>query len=325
MTLTFLSPLAGLVGLLALLGIAALVRSERRSRRLCAVLGLRPRSRLAPVVRALAIAAAGALLGIAAAQPVVAEPRLKQGRTDAGALFVFDISRSMLARSSLSSPSRFDRARKLAVELRAQIPEVPAGVASLTDRVLPLLFPTPDESAFDATVTRALGIERPPPDRSGHGRATSLAALGNLGRLNFFAPNALKRVAVVLTDGESLPVNVPLLRDRLDQGGIKPVFIRVWAADERVFDARGRPAAYRPDPASGGALSELATAVFGRAVGEGKPGRALDAIRSAVGEGPTGPAGRELHTEALAPYAVLAAGLPLLFLLWRRNLRTVPG
>jgi hypothetical protein len=33
-----------------------------------------------------------------------------------------------------------------------------------------------------------------------------------------------------------------------------------------------------------------------------------------------GPSGRELQSFELAPYAVLASFVPLLFLVWRRNL-----
>jgi len=320
MTLSFLSPSAALVGLLAFAGLAARARSERRSRELCAVLGLPPRRRLSLLGSGVAIALVGGLLALAAAQPVIANVSPRSGRTDAEAVFVFDISRSMLARPSPAAPSRFDRARQAAVEIRSSVPDVPAGVASMTDRVLPHLFPSIDGQAFSATVARALGIERPPPDRFGRGRATALGLLAALADRNFFEPSARHRVAVVYTDGESLPVDSAALRDRLEAGRVRVVFVRVWRSDERVFDANGRPvAAYRPDPESGPALAALARQIGARVFDESQTSEVVAAVHAALGHGPEGPQGRDLQSRQLAPFAVLAAGVPLLFLLWRRN------
>ena len=61
------------------------------------------------------------------------------------------------------------------------------GVASLTDRVLPHLFPTLGANAFAAVVDSGIGIERPPPDRRAR-RATAFLALGDLGRVAFHRP-----------------------------------------------------------------------------------------------------------------------------------------
>jgi hypothetical protein len=325
LTVTFLTPRAGLVGLLALVGLWTLLRSERKARSLCRLLGLPPRSPLVSLGRGAAIAAGGVLLGLAAAQPVLARERARQGRTDAEALFVFDISRSMEAQAGPRSPSRFERAKRVALTLRDGLPDVPAGVATMTDRLLPQLFPTLDRAAFAATVEKSVGIEHPPPDRGGRGRATALAALGVLGRQNFFAPGARRRLAIVLTDGETIPVNVFRLRERLDSSGIVPLFIRVWAGDERIFDDQGHAISYRPDPASAARFTDIATAAGGRLVDESDAPAALDFARSTLARGPTGPAGQELHARALAPFLVLAAAIPLLFLVWRRNLAPVPA
>ncbi len=67
-------------------------------------------------------------------------------------------------------------------------------------------------------------------------------------------------------------------------------------------------------------MRAIARAVGARAFGEQEPERVLAAVRSALGEGPTGPRGEELQAVELASHAVLAAFVPLAFLLWRRNL-----
>ena len=47
------------------------------------------------------------------------------------------------------------------------------GLAGLTDRVLPYLFPTLDEHAFQETLARSVHIESPPPSRSARTRRAS--------------------------------------------------------------------------------------------------------------------------------------------------------
>jgi hypothetical protein len=321
LTVALLSPEAGLVALLAAAALAATYAVEVRSRRLCRMLGLRPARLSAAALPAVAIALAGGLLGLAAAQPVVSEQRPLEGRTDAEVLVVLDITRSMLARPSPGRPARFERARAAAKELRGALPGVPVGLVSLSDRVLPHLFPTPSENAFAATLDRAMGVERPPPDRLGRGRITALGALATLATHNFFGAGSRKRVAVVVTDGESVPVDAGTLRARFFRTRITPVFLHVWALEERVFAAGGRiERGYRPDPASRELLASLAATLDGGAFAEAELGAAVAATRAAVGDGPRGEHGRELQAVELAPVAALAAVAPLLLLLWRRNL-----
>jgi hypothetical protein len=318
---SFLTPVAALVSLAAGLALLAFVLAERRSRRLARALGLRPRGGLAGLADAVALVLAGCLLAVAVAQPVVSRVQPRDGRMDAEAIFVFDISRSMLAREGRDGTSRFERARRVAKELRATMPSVPAGISSVTDRVLPYLFPTTSANAFTATADRAMGIERPPPDRSGRGQATALEALSSLATQNFFGGRSRHRLAVVLTDGETLPVDVGSLGARLQGQRIVPIFIHVWASEERVYNRSDLPErAYRPDPDSRGVLETLARATRGRVFGEGEVSKAADAARDVLGRGPTGPQGEELQSSELAPHAALAAFVPLLYLLWRRNL-----
>jgi hypothetical protein len=282
---------------------------------------LRARGPASLLGTAFALAVCAGCLALAAAQPVLGKMRPVEGRQDAEALFVFDISRSMLARRGPSAPTRLARARASARAVRAQLPSLPVGVVSMTDRVLPHLFPTLGAREFDATLREALGIERPPPDRLGRGRATSLGSLGLLATRNFFGENASRRIAVVFTDGESLPYDARNLAESLGQGDISLVVVRIWAPGERIYDARGDAiAAYRPDASAQTALDRDMSTVGAKVFHPSDVDRIAGAVRRAVGSGPVGPAGRRLRTTALAPYAVLGAFVPLAFLLWRRNL-----
>jgi hypothetical protein len=321
LTLSFLTPWAAVVGLLGAVALWALVGAERRARAVCRALGLVPRPWLAAAIPSLALVLASTLVALAVAQPVVATVRRGEARTDAEALVVLDISRSMLAQRRPRALMRIERARTIAKEVRAALPGVPVGLASLTDRVLPHLFPTTNQDVFVATLDRAVGIERPPPDRSGRGRATSLRALGALGRSNFFRPGARKRVAIVLTDGESRPVRVAALEAALAGGNVTLVLVHVWGVEERIFRADGTPLPeYLADPDTPGFLASLSNAIGARVFDEDEAGRVARAAREAIGAGPMGPSGRELQSLELAPYAVLGSFLPLLFLVWRRNL-----
>jgi hypothetical protein len=321
-TLSFLTPWGAAVGLLGAVALWALVGAERRSRALARALGLVPRSRLTAALPAVAIVLVAILLALAATQPVIATVRNGKGRTDAEALVVVDISRSMLARRRAESATRIDRARAIAKEIRGSLSGVPVGVASLTDRVLPHLFPTTNRDVFIATLDRAVGIERPPPDRSGRGRATSLGSLGSLGRANYFRPGTTRRVAIVLTDGESLPVRVAPLEAALAGGNVTLVLVHVWGVDERIFGPNGVPVReYVADPDTPVFLSSLANSIGARVFDENEAGAVARVVREMIGSGPVGVSGRELDTVELAPYALLASFVPLVFLVWRRNIR----
>ena len=318
MGVSFLTPWAALVAVVGVVGVLVLLASERRSRRLCAVLGLEPRPASSLALEAGALAAVGLLLGVGAAQPVVSRVQATEGRADVEAIAVLDVSRSMLARPSRTAPARLERARALAKELRFRIDDVPTGVASLTDRLLPHLFPTLSATAFTATVDRAVEIERPPPERRSN-RATALAALGDLGRQNFFGSRARIRLAVVFTDGESVPFNLGELRSLLLRGRVALYFVHVWHPEDRVYGPRGERESYRPDRGSRDILERLAREVGGGVFGERELPAALAAVKRRLGEGPVTPRGRELRAVPLAPYVIAAALLPLGLILLRRN------
>ena len=318
MGVSFLTPWAAAVGAVALVAVGMLVASERRSRKLCAVLGLEPRPAGSLGLDVGALITVGLLLGLAAAQPVVSRVQAIDGRTDVEAIAVLDISRSMLARPAKSAPTRIDRARSLAKELRFGLVEIPTGVASLTDRLLPHLFPSLSATAFTATVDRAVEIDRPPPERRAN-RATALAALGDLGRQNFYSPGTRVRVAIVLTDGESVPFNLGELRSLLLRGRVVTYFVHVWHEDDRVYGPRGDRESYRPDPGSRAVLERVARETGGGVFGEQELPAALEAVRRRLGEGSVASRGRELRAVALAPFAVAAAAFPLALVLLRRN------
>jgi hypothetical protein len=314
--LTFLSPSAGVVALAVALPLAALVVAERRLHVARALLGL-----VAPAARdrrttVAALAAVPLLLGVAATQPVVRTQHGTRVRTDAEALYVLDISRSMLASSAPGSATRLARARRLALGMRSQLGEVPSGVATVTDRLLPDLFPTGDPATFDSTVQH-VSIEQPPP-QSVAVTATTFAALAGLGRQGYFAPTARRRLVVLLTDGESQPFSPAAVARGLR--GASLLTIQVWDADERVYGPNGRVEPYRPDDASTSTLAGLAAAAGGRAFSEDEAAAAASAARAALGAGPTSVREARPRTTPLAPYVAAAAVFPLLVVLRRRNL-----
>ena len=236
--------------------LAVLVLRERRARRLRRELGLRQPALRTQLPLALALVAVPVLLALAAMQPVVETTRTVRERTDAEAFVVFDVSRSMLAAAEPGSPTRLERAQALAEQLRAQLPEVPIGVLSLTDRVLPHLFPTIDENVFVSTVEKAIGIERPPPALYFSTRATSLGTLDAIPTRDFFSPSARKRLLVVLTDGESRPVDSDLRAAYSKGPPIEALFVHLWRADERIYETGVEEPGYRPDRASTSVLDD---------------------------------------------------------------------
>jgi VWA domain-containing protein len=320
MDLGFASPLASLLALAAAVPLAAFIAVRARARGVRQVLQLPEpdaRSARAPL---LALGGAAVLLGLAAAQPVIQRDARRLVRTDAEAWVVLDTTRSMLAQSDPDSRMRLDRAKAAAQAVRDTIPNVPVGIASLTDRVLPHLFPSVDEDVFRATLHRAVGIENPPPQSGFLAQVTRLNALGAMSRLNFFSPTARKRVIVVLTDGESLPFAADRVARRLSgPPRIDPVFVHVWGEDERVF-TRGVPEpAYRPDPTSRPTLETMARATGGTLYTDGDAGAAAAKARELIGDGPTVAEGERRVRYALSPYLAGAAFVPLALLLWRRE------
>jgi hypothetical protein len=319
--MSFLSPYAGLVALLGITAVAAWFLAERRRRRVGDVLGLPEPAERQRVLPLAAIATVAALLGLAATQPTLVRATERQARTDAQAWFVFDTSRSMMAASAAGEPSRFERARRLALKVRAAIPTVPVGVASITDRALPHLFPSVDPGAFQGVVRRTIGINRPPPGDSFDIRITTLGSLAQIASQNYFAPTAKKRLLILFSDGETRPfvdASIATLFRKPPQ--VHTVFVRIGHEGEHVYFNGKVDPAYVPDPASAKKMQRLADATDGVAAGENDVGKITDAARSALGSGATRDDRREERRLSFAPYLAFAALGPLGFLLYRRNL-----
>jgi hypothetical protein len=260
------------------------------------------------------------LLGLGAAQPAVDTSEDRLARTDAEILVVFDTSRSMLAASSADEETRFERARTAALRLRKALPQVPIGLVSLTDRVLPHLLATTSQDAFDATVMRTMGVDRPPPLQRANRVASTFDALRGLPTRNFFGPRATRRIVVLLTDGESRVFDPRRMRAAFRTKGTSLVVVRFSAPDERIFKQNGAPEPqYAVDTASRDTVRNLANAVGGRAFEEDDLDDAIAATSQLVGEGKPRRVGEDSSRMSLAPYLFLTAFLPLGFLLWRRN------
>jgi hypothetical protein len=253
-------------------------------------------------------------------QPVVSLDEQRRVRTDAEAVVVLDTTRSMLASATPGGPSRLARAKAVATVLHDALPTVPVGLASVTDRTLPHLFPSADGEVFRSTLQKSIGIERPPPVHTFVRRVTNLEALSAVATQGFFSPTARRRLLIVVTDGESLPG----ARARLGAlfrhpPGIEPVIVHVWGRNERVFRGRTPEPGYRPDPDARAALERLAAGIGGEVFAENDLARASARVQDIVGSGPSVVEGERRRDIALAPYALAAAFVPFLLALWRRD------
>jgi hypothetical protein len=315
---SFLTPLDATFALAAVVPLAALLASERRSRAIRRLLSLPAPPRRAVLPVAVALASLTSLVAVAAAQPVVVRQQLVSDRADAQAFFLFDTSLSMQASATAGSPTRLARAKRLALQLRAHLADVPVGIASMTDRSLPNLMPTTDASLFTRTLYQSVAVDRPPPSQAYRGRATTFQALVPLVESNFYG-RGVQRLLVVFTDGESSKVS-PLLQITLHRR-VTPVFVHVWANGERIYSAHGKPdPKYVSDPTSAAALARLAVLTGARrSYTEHELGQVERAARAAVGYGGTRSRIDAYSRVALAPWFVLAGVVPLAFLIWRRN------
>jgi hypothetical protein len=312
--MTFLTPFCLFVALASLLPLLAALASHARTEVVRRRLRL-PAPERATELRPLLAASAIALAGLAAAQPALTRSSHPQTRTNVQAVFVFDTSRSMAASATPTSPTRLDRAVAAAKRLRAAIADVPAGVATLTDRVLPDLLPVAGTASFDAVASHAVAIESPPPQASAV-RATAFSSLAEIASGDYFEPSAKRRLVVLLTDGESNPADTRSLATALAPArGYRFLAVRFWHSHEAVYDADGKAeAAYRPDPLGRIILGSVAASTGGRALEESNVGKASAYLRHAAGTGQvTATRSTTVTRQPLAPY-LAAVGLLLLAL-----------
>jgi hypothetical protein len=308
-SLVLLTPLAGLAALGAIVPVCCVVVAARQGRRVAEVLGLAP-ARLRPVgLRAATAVAICALLGLAATQPIVRTTRTEHVRRSSQVLFVVDVSRSMLASDGPDRPSRLERARNVVLRLRRAVPDVPAGVAGLTDRVLPYVFATSDGTTFENVVRRSVLIEAPPPQVVAR-NATSFDALAAVPTSGFFPRSATHRTCVLVTDGETGPYSTFDVAHALDGArGCSLLVVQVWAPGERVYGVDGQPeAAYRPDDAAPTTVRRLAQVTRGQSFDSSETAQAAASLRRHAEAGPSGRATVVERQRRLTP---LLAGVAL--------------
>jgi von Willebrand factor type A domain len=315
---TFLTPADAVFVVAAAAPLAALLVTERRSSRVRALLGLRGPGRRPVIEAASALVLLPALVAIAAAQPVVVHRQLVKERSDAQALVVIDTSKSMSASAGPHSPTRLARAKRIAVRLQRALGDVPVGLATMTDRVLPDLMPTTDPTLFDRTLAQSVGIDRPPPSQQyHHDRATNFQALVPVLTSHFFSDTTRHRLLVVLTDGEATR-DLELYGFSIGRT-LQPVFVHVWKRGERLYSKGRVDPFYVADPGSDALLRKAATVSSGSVFEESQVGSLVHAARRSVGHGVAVSHVNAYARVALAPWVALAGVLPLGFLFYRRN------
>lgn len=321
MGFTFLTPIDALFALAAAVPLAALWLAQSRMERIRRLFSLTsPRRReLLGVVGALVLLPV--LMGVAAAQPVVVHRQLLYQRTDVQAFFVFDTSRSMTARTGIRGADRLERAKREAEGVIPKLGDIPVGVASMTDRVLPDLMPTTNLALIERVIGQSVGINRPPPTAEHVGRATTFAALYPIPISNFYSPGLRNRILVVFTDGEATPFDPGVDYNRAATLGtaVHVLFVHVWSPNERIYIHGHVDPSYSPDPTSAGALSRFAAASKGRVFGENDLHALAPTIRQEAGSSPVATKFSGYARIALAPWFILAGVVPLGFLLYRRN------
>lgn len=318
MKISFLTPGAGLVALAVILPLVAFVKTERRSAQVRSLLRLPPPGG-SPRLTVAALVAVAAFVGIAAAQPVVEEWDERPERVDAQVFFAFDTSRSMMASAGPGEPTRFDRATAAARRLKEALGDVPVGIASMTDRVLPHLFPSANDSSFDTVIRNSIGVDKPASDLANNTRATDLGATRFFAAGNYFR-GARHRVLVIFTDAETKRYDVGRLTADFSGSGIRTILVRFGTARERVYDAGGVESTYVPDPNGPAAAERYAQLVKGEAYDEDELPLAIESARSKLGSESTVTQVKTADIHPLGPYVLLVGLLPLSFLLVRRNL-----
>ncbi len=303
-TLVFLTPWAGLVAVAFAIPLAALVIRERRGARLRAQLGLAGPGPARAVLRGCAIASAAILVGLTAAQPALRSLGGEGMRTDAEVYLTFDVSRSMLASSEPGGRERLDRAVALARRLHQGLPQIPTGVATVTNRMMPLLFPIRDARGVSLVLDHSVAIGQPAPSRLTTPRATQLGAISLAADRTYFSRSAARRALVVLSDMDTDAFGLDGTLGTLRRHRIEPFFVRVATSGERVYDARGRAEPYRPN-------STLAVSMLRRAgwhaYEESELAQLLRDLHGYLGPGPTRPSGVVLTQRNLAHITGLAA------------------
>jgi hypothetical protein len=320
MSITFLSPEAAVIGLAVAVPVVALVLAESRARMARAVLQL-PGRVTRNSAYTIAIGAFAVLVSLGAAQPVLERDHTRSVRHDAEALFVLDTSKSMASASGPTGESRFERARRMTEEMRNAIPDIPAGLASLADRVLLHLFPTTETTSFQRTLDQSIGIERPPSVMRRNLVVTNLDSLAVLAKGRFFRDDSKGKLLVIFTDAETEPFKSEVLRTAFRGSGVQTILVRVGNSSELLYDKGVVDPRYQAPSGAAESAQLFAEAVGGVTFDEADFDQAIAAARTDTGA--AGPRAKVTDTTPtpLSSYVFAVAFLPLGFLLWRRNLR----
>ena len=320
MEIVLVHPTAALVALVGMLPLGVFWLLRRRRERVRHALRLPPPRRRSDVAVAAAIVAAAVLVGAAAAQPVLLRSYPLLERRDAEVYVVMDVTRSMLAGAGPEAPTRLERGRDIARRLRAAVPDLPVGIATFTNRIVPHVFPTTNAAVFESGLRQSIDIESPPPDRQRGAVQTALDALTPLQTHAFYAPKTQRRVAVVLTDGETRPYGPDTVAALRAAPRLDLLFVRIWAAGERIHRSRAADdRTYVADAAATARLDTFARDARAPVFAEADAGDAADALRQMVGEGEAVVVGREARSRPLAPWTLALALAPVAYLIRRRS------
>jgi hypothetical protein len=312
-SLVLLTPRAALIGVAFLLPLVALALRERRSGRVRAELAIEPPRLRRRALRPLALALLALLVASTAAQPAVRETRSEAMRADVQMFLAFDVTRSMLATPAPGHATRFDRSRALAERIHRAFPHVPTGVASVTNRMMPLLFPSDDGRAVPAVIEHGLEILQPPPVSMSTARLTDLSSLALAADRAYFDTKERRHALVVFSDLDTETFSLSGQLAMFRRHRIEPFIIQVAAPGERVFDAARKPEAYLPVASMG--VPAMRAAGW-HAYREADLGAAIADMRRYLGNGPTRDTGvtesqRNLAGATALGALLVAAGLVL--------------
>ena len=327
-SLHFLTPKGALLGLLVLLPLAAFLAISRRASGVRQALGVPDVSESARVVPLVAVVAVGVLLGLAAAQPLIERSSERKVRSDAEA-YRRPGRHALDARPAEPPGTDAHRAREAGGRAaagdaagrqgRRRIADQPGPAAPLPERRPGRVPGDPRQVGRGRAARAGTGFIIAPGQVSSR-NATVLARARRHGDAGLLLPEARKRVAVVLTDGESPDVGADRVASSFRRAGIHAVYLRFWGSRERVFtngdaEPQYRRSAVGCDPwvAPGRDRRPRRST---RPTSRGPSGRSTGTLAPVAAEAEATERG---HRLPLAPYlaavAIPSAGL----LLWRRD------
>ena len=279
-SVVLLSPVAGIAFLGAVLPVCCVVLAARRGRRVAEVArGLPPGTPRRP----LAIACPRRCRDLRAPRA----RRSSAGRSDDPHRARVGTHRPRCSSSSTSparcsasdgpaAPTRLERAQERRARLRGAVPDVPAGVAGLTDRSFPISSRLRRGDVRRTSSAVRSSIEAPPPQEVAR-NATSFDALAAARDATASSPrSAARRTCVLVTDGESRAVLDCGRGAALDGStGCSLLVVRVGRPASASTAPAAKPeAAYRPDRGRADVGAAARQATGGAVLRRGRPGRA---------------------------------------------------